>query len=38
VSADLAIGYRALSQDYDSNGLKYDVAKHGPVLGAAFHF
>ncbi len=38
VAADLAVGYRALSQDYDRNGFKYDVTMYGPVLGAAFHF
>jgi hypothetical protein len=38
VSTDLAVGYRALSRDYDNDGFKYDVTMHGPVFGAAFHF
>ncbi|UCC99467.1 MAG: hypothetical protein JSW66_06205 [Phycisphaerales bacterium] len=35
-------GYRYLDIDYDTGSgatkLEYDVAMHGPILGASFHF
>jgi len=34
----LALGYRALHQDYDHNDYEWDVTMHGPVLGAALRF
>lgn len=34
----LALGYRALSQDYDHNDFEWDVTMHGPILGAALRF
>jgi hypothetical protein len=33
-----ALGYRALSQDYDDGDFEWDVTMHGPVLGAAVRF
>jgi hypothetical protein len=33
-----ALGYRALSQDYDHHDFEWDVTMHGPVLGAAIRF
>jgi hypothetical protein len=33
-----ALGYRALSQDYDDGDFEWDVTMHGPVLGAALRF
>jgi hypothetical protein len=38
VATDLALGYRALRQDYDHNDFAYDVTTSGPIIGAAFHF
>jgi hypothetical protein len=38
VATDLALGYRALQQDYDHGDFKYDVTTYGPIIGAAFHF
>ncbi len=38
VATDLALGYRALKQDYDHNDFTYDVTTSGPIIGAAFHF
>jgi opacity protein-like surface antigen len=32
------LGYRALSQDYDTDKFRWDVTTHGPVLGASFSF
>jgi hypothetical protein len=34
----LALGYRALHQDYDHNNFKWDVTMHGPALGAVLRF
>jgi hypothetical protein len=34
----LALGYRALHQDYDHNDFKWDVTMHGPALGAVLRF
>jgi hypothetical protein len=40
--ANLWFGYRYLDIDYDdgsgANKFAYDVAMHGPILGASFHF
>jgi hypothetical protein len=33
-----ALGYRALSQDYDDGDFEWDVTMHGPVLGVAVRF
>jgi hypothetical protein len=33
-----ALGYRALSQDYDHGDFEWDVTMHGPVLGTALRF
>jgi opacity protein-like surface antigen len=34
----IMLGYRYLSVDYDDNGFLYDVAQHGPMVGAQFRF
>lgn len=34
----LALGYRALHQDYDHKDFRWDVTMHGPVLGAVLRF
>ena len=33
-----ALGYRALSQDYDDGDFEWDVTMHGPIIGAALRF
>jgi hypothetical protein len=33
-----ALGYRALSQDYDDGDFGWDVTMHGPIFGAALRF
>ncbi|HLT03108.1 MAG TPA: hypothetical protein VK001_13055 [Geminicoccaceae bacterium] len=33
-----ALGYRALSQDYDHDDFEWDVIMHGPVLGSSVRF
>ncbi|MEA3275115.1 MAG: hypothetical protein U9Q81_07495 [Pseudomonadota bacterium] len=39
---DLAIGYRALKQDYSTgqgfNRFAYDATTHGPLLGLEYRF
>jgi len=41
-TANLWFGYRYLDIDYDTGSgakkFEYDVAMHGPILGASFHF
>jgi hypothetical protein len=32
------LGYRALSQDYDSSGFEWDATAHGPILGLELVF
>lgn len=34
----LALGYRAMHQDYDHGDFKYDVTTYGPIIGAVFTF
>jgi hypothetical protein len=34
----LSIGYRYLAVDFDDGGFLYDVALHGPILGAILRF
>lgn len=34
----LALGYRALSIDYDDDDFEWDVVQHGPIIGASFRF
>jgi hypothetical protein len=34
----LAAGYRYLAVDYDDGGFLFDVAIHGPIIGAGFRF
>jgi hypothetical protein len=36
--ADLTVGYRYLSVDYDSDGFVYDVAQSGPLIGIRLSF
>ena len=36
--ASVLAGYRALSQDYESDGFKWDVVQKGPVLGLTVRF
>ncbi|MDO9713689.1 hypothetical protein [Paracraurococcus lichenis] len=36
--AAAVFGYRALSQDYESRRLVWDVTLHGPVIGLNLHF
>jgi hypothetical protein len=38
VPTTLAVGYRALHQNYDHNDFKWDVTMHGPALGAVLRF
>jgi hypothetical protein len=38
VPTTLAVGYRALHQDYDHNNFKWDVTMYGPALGAVLRF
>jgi hypothetical protein len=38
VPTALAVGYRALHQDYEDNDFEYDVTTYGPIIGAVFHF
>ncbi len=33
-----SLGYRAISEDYDSDGFKYDIVNAGPVLGMAIRW
>jgi hypothetical protein len=33
-----ALGYRALSQDYDHKDFGWDVTMHGPIIGTAIRF
>ncbi len=37
-SVTLEAGYRYLSVDYDNDGFVFDVAMHGPIVGASFRF
>lgn len=34
----LLVGYRALGQDYESDGLTWDVVTHGPLLGFSIQY
>ena len=34
----LEAGYRYLAVDFDDNGFLFDVALHGPIIGASFRF
>ncbi len=34
----LFVGYRALHQDYESDGFEWDVTTHGPLLGCSVKF
>jgi hypothetical protein len=36
--ATLAAGYRYLAVDFDDGGFLYDVALHGPIIGATIRF
>src|SRR5262249_56054923 len=36
--ATLAAGYRYLAVDFDAGGFPYNVALHGPIIGATFRF
>jgi len=37
-SVTLAAGYRYLAVDFDDGGFLYDVALHGPIIGATIRF
>ena len=37
-SISLEAGYRYLAVDYDDGGFLFDVALHGPIIGASFRF
>jgi opacity protein-like surface antigen len=37
-SVALEAGYRYLAVDYDDGGFLFDVAMHGPIIGASFRF
>ncbi|MEP9388851.1 hypothetical protein ABLE71_16600 [Mesorhizobium sp. KR9-304] len=37
-SVTLEAGYRYLDVDYDNDGFVFDVAMHGPIIGASFRF
>jgi opacity protein-like surface antigen len=37
-SITLEAGYRYLAVDYDDGGFLFDVAMHGPIIGASFRF
>ena len=33
-----SLAYRAISEDYDKSGFKYDIVNAGPMLGLSFHW
>ncbi len=37
-SVALEAGYRYLAVDYDDGGFLFDIAMHGPIIGATFRF
>jgi opacity protein-like surface antigen len=37
-SISLVLGYRGRGIDYENDGFVFDVALHGPILGAVFRF
>ena len=34
----LRVGYRALYQDYENGGFRWDVTQYGPVVGVSMQF
>jgi opacity protein-like surface antigen len=34
----LKVGYRAIGVDYESDGFRFDVVEHGPLIGLGFRF